>query len=228
LLLIAVIAEAIEYPWVSKGNETELPDPPMPAFEVLSYEEYLKIIGAESTVINITGHETLPGGNSLIQIMQEALQEPETGETTNPVTENNAVINMYVLLGSVKIPRINISENLFLGTDNEMNHGIGHLKGTPMPGEKGNSVIAAHRTSTRGMHPFRHINLLRTGDAIIVSFGNEIFTYSVYDSFIVSEDDTWVLQPATEETHILTLVTCDPVVTTRARDRLIVRARLVN
>jgi sortase A len=131
------------------------------------------------------------------------------------------------LLGSIKIPRINISENLFMGTGGQMRHGAGHLAGTPMPGERGNVVIAAHRVMSGGKQPFRHLDLLRNGDAVAVKFGDETFTYEVFDSFIVNERDLWVLYPLGGETHMLTLVTCDPVVSVgRRENRLIVRARL--
>jgi len=70
------------------------------------------------------------------------------------------------------------------------------------------------------------LDLLSAGDEVIVDLDGEIFTYIVYDNFIVDENDTWVLRPVEGESHILTLVTCDPVVSTRAKNRLIVRARL--
>jgi sortase A len=254
LIMLAITAEALQYPWGTRDMEAPLPDPPLPTFEVLSYAEYLEMIGVEKTVITLADIEILPGGNVQAEYIHEAVQEPEpeaiseaiseplpeqafTDEpdeipqaTPEPVPEPepeiHVEINRYVLLGSVKIPKINISANLYLGIGDQMNHGVGHLEGTPLPGGRGNSVLAAHRTATRGTPPFRYLDLLSDGDAIIVDFDGDIFTYTVYDSFIVGEHDTWVLGPVKGEPHILTLVTCDPVVTARTKDRLIVRARL--
>jgi sortase A len=135
---------------------------------------------------------------------------------------------VLVLLGSVKIPRINISENLFVGTDIQTQYGLGFLDGSALPGAEGNTVIAGHRTSSTGKQPFRHLDKMQNGDVITVTVNDDVFTYEVYDMFIVSKEDIWVLQPLLTERYVLTLVTCDPVVSIGSRpDRLIVRARLV-
>jgi sortase A len=224
LVFVAITSEVVEYPWTSDG--TELHDPSPPIFDVLSYAEYLEMTSRETNAAastenfaaSVTQIETLPGNSDYDYEVE--LDIPI--EAPEDVPE----ISKYVLLGSVKIPRINVSENLFLGTGNQMNHGIGHLEGTPLPGEEGNAVIAAHRTSSRGVYPFRYLDLLREGDTVIVDFGGETFSYAVFDSFVVNENHTWVLNPIEGETHSLTLVTCDPVLTTRAKNRLIVRTRL--
>jgi sortase A len=218
LISFTLIAEAIEYPWISKVDEAELPDPPLPGFSVYLYTEYVETKEVENVGRGIAEFEMLPGGNQ-VEPMPEAITEPEA--------ETDRDIQRYVLMGSVKIPRINISENLFMGTGRQINHGIGHLEGTPLPGEEGNAVIAAHRVSTTGKQSFRHLDKLQTGDTVIVNLSGEIFVYEVYDNFIVNENDLWVLQSVENETYLLTLVTCDPVFTvTNRENRLIVRARL--
>jgi LPXTG-site transpeptidase (sortase) family protein len=159
----------------------------------------------------------------------EVRQAETVTVTGNTASVNTASVNtpVYVLLGSVKIPRINMSENLFMGTGNSLSHGIGHHVGTPKPGQKGNSVIAAHRASSAGKAPFKHLDKMQAGDMIHLKHGDETFAYEVIDSFIANEHDLWVLQPSEDEPYLLTLVTCDPMYTlTRTEHRLIVRARL--
>lgn len=248
---IPFIVEALEYPWGS-SNENELPDPSPPEMEYISYADYIKTESkAGSPSQNPEPPETpwppgypgstepaeplnSAGGPSVLPDYDEPLEEPLEeavpagaepppaggGKTPKPPS--------YVLLGAVKIPGINISENLFEGTDRQLKHGIGHLEGTPMPGEKGNAVLAAHRVSSSGKHPFRHLDKLQDGDVIAVKLGEETFRYEVFDVFIIAEDELWVLQPSAGEPYLLTLVTCDPVVSVgRRENRLIVRARPV-
>ena len=216
-IAVPFVIEAIEYPWSSSADEADLADPPPPDFKVYSYEEYLegRTLSAQTPVID---RSELPGGDEYTRNPAEESAVPGAARHEEPV---------FVLLGTVKIPRINISENLFMGTDKQMNHGIGHLEGTAMPGERGNAVIAAHRTSSAGKSPFKHLDKMQAGDSVTVSFGDEAFVYEVIESFIVSRHDLWVLQPAEDEPYLLTLVTCDPMHSfARRENRLIVRARL--
>jgi sortase A len=228
LILITAIYEISNYPLFSllnkNINEVELADPTPPTVEFVRYED--------SAVVNTTTETAsaeavvLPG-----DFEDDDEAEGETSdEPPSPAVTTTASVPPppLVLLGSVKIPRINISENLFMGTERQINFGIGHLNGSPMPGKRGNSVIAAHRTAANGMQPFRHLDKMQNGDFVIVEMGEEAFTYEVYDMFIVPQDALWVLQRIEDEPYALTLITCDPVISSvRNADRLIVRARLV-
>lgn len=128
-------------------------------------------------------------------------------------------------LGVLKIPRIQISENIVEGSDNEMLYGVGHVRGTAMPGEKGNCVLAAHRNYIY-MRPFRYLDKMETGDYVYVEYGGQVYTYEVFRMFEVGPNDSWVLQVQEEEENLLTLLTCTPVLT--FTHRLIVWARLVD
>jgi sortase A len=225
-MAVPLLIEGFEYPWVPASDESELPDPSPPAFAAYSYAEYVEIvknIGGEEggeRAKEAAWRDILPGGE------EEEVDEPSP--ETSPESAQNKGGHRYVLLGSVKIPKINLSENLFMGAEDPLRHGVGHLEGSPMPGEEGNAVLAAHRVSSNGKQPFRHLDKLVAGDAVSVKFGEEIFIYEVFDSFIVSQHDLWVLQPVKGEPYLLTLVTCDPVVSAgRRENRLIVRARLI-
>jgi sortase A len=89
--------------------------------------------------------------------------------------------------------------------------GPGHVTGTPLPGEDGNSVIGAHRDTH-----FAFLRMLQTGEEIIVekSDGSQR-RYRVSDAEIVDKSDTRVLMQPAHET-LLTLITCYPFDALRA------------
>ncbi|MEW2358394.1 class E sortase [Spirillospora sp. NPDC029432] len=106
--------------------------------------------------------------------------------------------------------------------------GIGHYPGTAMPGETGNAVLLAHRTTFRA--PFARIGRMRASDRITVKAGGRTFVYRAYGKRVISPRRTSVLAPvpfrwgATPREAVLTLVSCHPPGSDRAR--LVVLARL--
>lgn len=89
--------------------------------------------------------------------------------------------------------------------------GPGHLFGTPLPGERGNSVIAAHRDTH-----FTFLRDLNVGDDIELQTSNgAIRRYRVEHTEVVDKRDISVLAQAKGETR-LTLITCYPFDALRA------------
>lgn len=85
-----------------------------------------------------------------------------------------------------------------------MAFGPGHLSGTSLPGEAGNSVVTGHRDTH-----FAFLQWLRTGDAVVVEGRDgQRRRYAVSGTFVVDHRDTWVTDD-TSDTR-LTLVTCYP------------------
>src|SRR4051812_43742774 len=67
-------------------------------------------------------------------------------------------------LAELQIPRLNATLYLVEGaSENALRLGIGHLQGTPMPGDDGNSVVAGHRDTH-----FRVLKDIRIGDELIL------------------------------------------------------------
>lgn len=126
-------------------------------------------------------------------------------------------------LGVIKIPKIQISENIVEGTGSEMLYAVGHLRGSAMPGKEGNCVLAAHRLYMR-MRPFRYLDKIEAGDLIYIEDNENTYTYEAFKIFEITPEDTWVLQAQEEEENLLTLLTCTPVV--NPTGRLIVWGRL--
>ena len=75
-----------------------------------------------------------------------------------------------------------------------------------MPGEIGNVVVAAHRTSHGG--PFRYIDTLVAGDEVVFTTETGPITYTVTGVQVVQPDALWIVEPT--ETPTATLFACHP------------------
>lgn len=128
-------------------------------------------------------------------------------------------------LGNIKIPKIQLSENLVEGSGDELLYGVGHARLTAMPGQAGNCVLAGHRNYVV-MRPFRYLDKVEVGDMVYVSHENNTYTYEVFKTFEIEPTDTWVMQPQDEEEYLLTLITCTPVLT--YTHRLVIWGRLID
>lgn len=125
-------------------------------------------------------------------------------------------------LAFLRIPKIGVDEVLFEGVDREtLKSGPGHMEGTPLPGQPGNSVISGHRT-TYGS-PFFDFDLLETGDRLTIETSIGEHVYEIREIIIVSPTDVWVTDD--RPGGWLTLTTCNPKFS--ARERLIVFAEMV-
>lgn len=106
-------------------------------------------------------------------------------------------------------------------SDDLLARAAGHIEGTSLPGDSGNSGIAGHRDTT-----FRPVRMLRIGDAIRVTTTTHEAEYRITRTFVVDPDDVYVLEPTPQPT--LTLVTCYPFTFVgHAPKRYIVQAELV-
>jgi sortase A len=103
----------------------------------------------------------------------------------------------------------------------ELNGGPGHLPGSPLPGEAGNAIIAAHRD-----RHFRRLDRLQVGDTVLTYVNGEESVWRVTARRVVS-----AAAPAlfTTSDATLTLTTCWPVrALGPAPDRLIVSATRIS
>jgi sortase A len=122
-------------------------------------------------------------------------------------------------LGVLRVPRLGLEAPILEGTDDAtLNHAIGHIEGTPQPGEPGNSAMAGHRDSF-----FRALKDIAIGDTLEVETLAGRRSYTVERTWIVRPEDVWVLDPTPSEA--VTLVTCYPFYFVgSAPKRFIVRA----
>lgn len=108
------------------------------------------------------------------------------------------------LHGRLTIPTRKITASIREGVDpNVLDVAAGHLPGTALPGEPGNSAIAAHRDQL-----FSGLSTVAEGDLIHIDTPSGRFTYEITELSVVDPDDLSVLAPRGSPT--LTLITCYP------------------
>ena len=122
-------------------------------------------------------------------------------------------------LAILKIPKIGLEVAVLDGTDDlTLNRAVGHIEGTPKPGESGNVGIAGHRDGF-----FRGLKDIVKGDTMELETLSGTETYRVSDIWIVKPEDVYVLDPTPEPS--ITLVACYPFYFVgHAPQRYIVRA----
>jgi sortase A len=147
------------------------------------------------------------------------------------------------LIGRLEIPRLGLSVMLMEGDDaRTLRRAVGHIPGTPLPGQPGNAALSGHRDTF-----FRPLRNIRENDLILVTTLHGTYRYRVVSTQIVAPNDVAVLNASTpthrnrvdvagnqasladdgsaSQGEILTLVTCYPFYFVGAApDRFIVRA----
>jgi len=104
--------------------------------------------------------------------------------------------------------------------------GLCHWEGTPVPGQKGNSVLFGHRTSHGG--PLLKLHTMKVGDRFTVTYQGAPYVYTVTEagSVIGSKDFSKLLSWGSPTKRGLTFVACTKPnkQPTDTRYRLIVRS----
>lgn len=114
---------------------------------------------------------------------------------------------------------------IFSGTtESELARGIGHFTSSAPPGGEGNFSLFGHRTTH--LKPFFGINVLRTGDEVIVETADTWYVYTLRVDKIVRPTDVWVASnaryaplgiPRGKKYRVLTLISCEPRFSTETR-----------
>ena len=126
-------------------------------------------------------------------------------------------------VAELRIARIGLRAIVVRGTSPaDLREGPGFIAGTPLPGERGTTAIAGHRT-TYGA-PFRHLDALRRGDAITLRLPYATFRYRVEGRRIVNPGDLSVLRRVGHDRLVLSA--CHPLFS--AARRIVVLARLTH
>ena len=142
----------------------------------------------------------------------------------NDISTNDKSVktSKYAEVARLFIPSLGVNEKVMSGTTMDVfDRGVGLWPTSPLAGQRGNFVLGGHRTS--GRKPFRNIDKLRTGDAIVVRQGGVDFTYKVTRQRIVKPTDVWVAKPT--QTATLTFFACHPVGS--VKERIVVQATLI-
>ncbi len=126
-------------------------------------------------------------------------------------------------VAEIRIPRLGASAIVLHGATGEaLAFGPSYLPDTPKPGERGTSVIAAHRDTH-----FAFLGNVRIGDEIVVQRDDGLsFRFRIVNSWVAKWNASGIDRHAAG--HNLVLTTCWPLDgMVRGEDRLIVEAELV-
>ena len=126
-------------------------------------------------------------------------------------------------LGRIEISSIGLAAMIMEGTDRKtLRRAVGHIPGTPLPGQPGNVVITGHRDTF-----FRGLRNIHKDDEITLTTLNGTYRYRVEFTEVVEPQDNAVLDHSDDA--ILTLVTCYPFYYVGpAPKRFVVRARRIS
>jgi len=123
----------------------------------------------------------------------------------------------------MRIPALGIRQVVAEGSTASVTQGgAGHIRATPIPGQAGNSVIVARR-STFGA-PFRALGSLERGDRISITTGQGVARYRITSVGTAPADDPSIFATTSRQGRI-TLLTADPPLT--ASRYLIARGELI-
>jgi sortase A len=135
---------------------------------------------------------------------KRSLENEIRDEKERPQAQSKPPVRKGDVLGRMDIPRLGMSVAVLQGTSSRvLRLGIGHIAGTPLPGEDGNIGIAGHRDTF-----FRGLKDIRKNDEIQLQTASGLSRYTVDWAKVVANDDQSVLAPSNESA--LTLVTCYP------------------
>jgi sortase A len=147
--------------------------------------------------------------------LEKEIKAQEVHETALP----KLAVKEGDILGRIEIPRIKLSVVLLEGTTSQtLQHGVGHIEGTALPGESGNIGIAGHRDTY-----FRGLKDIQASDKIEIQTIEGITRYEVDWIQITVPSDVAIVSPTADSA--LTLVTCYPFhYIGAAPERFVVRA----
>jgi sortase A len=181
-----------------------------------------------ASTLNITKGE---GVTELERAFAGAINENSEVLAAEPELQNKDKSHLKVsqqnpqMIGTIAIKKINVFLPIVEGAgQKELKIAAGHVRGTALPGKKGNMAIAAHRSHTYGRF-FNRLNEVEEGDLIIVKDKQSTYKYKVINKYIVKPNNMSVLTSKKDQS-LLTLITCHPLKV--ATHRLIIQAILTH
>ena len=141
----------------------------------------------------------------LYQDEQARRFERELKETKLTRAESSGIaVSEGSPLGRIEISAVGLTTMILEGTEEgTLRRAVGHIQGTPLPGQRGNVAIAGHRDTF-----FRGLRDIRVNDEITLTTLSGAYHYRVDSTKVVKPEETEVLKDDGADT--LTLVTCYP------------------
>ena len=166
--------------------------------------------------VSLWGYTTRHSAHSAIAAAPSS--HPTAGVSASSVTSDSGEI-----FGELTIPKLSLSVPILPDYDSaSLLRGIGHVKGTAMPGGLGNMGLAGHRDTY-----FRPLRNITAGMEIHVRDASGTYRYIVDRTEVVLPDQVSVLDVGAQPE--LTLITCYPFsYVGAAPKRFIVHAHLLS
>lgn len=124
----------------------------------------------------------------------------------------NEILNINNgMMGTVKIPKINVMLPIYHGIDDDtLENGAGHMPESSFPvgGLSTHAVISAH-TAYPGKEFFNNLTELEVGDVFYINILGEDLKYKVFDVSITDPEDTSKLKIVDSKDYV-SLLTCYP------------------
>ncbi|MGA2264558.1 MAG: class D sortase [Acidobacteriota bacterium] len=168
--------------------------------------------------------KSLTPSNGGAENLQPSTLPPAEAESNLTRTESPGIAGSGgSALGRIEISAIGLDAMIMEGTDAKtLRRAVGHIAGTPLPGQRGNAAIAGHRDTF-----FRALRNIHEDDEITLTTLAGSYGYRVDSIKVVEPNDTAVLDNS--DSAILTLVTCYPFYFVGpAPKRFVVRAHRVS
>jgi len=141
-----------------------------------------------------------------LQLQRRQYDQRSAAKSGNPTpspTQSRPVL-AGDLIGSIEIPRLRLSAIVVEGTEpSTLRRAVGHIPGTSLPGQPGNTGISGHRDTF-----FRLLRNIQPNDLVELTSAQGEYRYLVVSTQIVNPNDVSVLGAGANE--VLTLVTCYP------------------
>lgn len=172
-----------------------------------------------------------PGVSYFANLIRQVGDLDMTGHYSyNPETNTQRIVeidkgyskDMFINIESIGINNIKISPNVESQSEAVYNSflksGLAHFRGTPLPGDGGNSFIYGHSAveSFFSRHKdlpetiFSRLNDIDIGKEVVVIREDKVLKYVVRNKKIVEPNDFTILQPI-QNKETLTLMTCWPL-----------------
>jgi len=169
-------------------------------------------------------------GKSYFANLSQQLGTINTSQYYDPVTQTQKEVvidkdydkDMYIDITSIGISNIKISPNVDSYNEKVYNQflkqGLAHFKGTPLPGDGGNSFIYGHSAveSFFDGHQnlpetiFSRLGNIDIGQEVDIKKDDKVLKYIVRSKKIVSPDDFSILESQNNK-ETITMMTCWPL-----------------
>lgn len=122
----------------------------------------------------------------------------------------NKTPHVGTVIGKIRIEGLTSDLPIIEGDDPSLSlaHGVGHIPGTPLPGENNQTVLSAHRETF-----FKALKDIKDGDIVVVTMPYGVYKYKINREIIVGTDEASakkVYSTAGLKKERIALITCYP------------------